>query len=118
MSKLRLSRLSTLMSLIILVAIAFSVTTLYLNHKAAQEEALIFQLKQLRTGVQISLRLDGKLPPSLEEMIDTPFRVGTKIDWKIARSGSGKLMDPFGNPYNYDSGLGWVSSTTRGYENW
>lgn len=116
--KLRLSRTTIVICIVILVAIGFSVTNLYFSYRVIQEETLIFQLKQLRTGVQIALKLEGRLPKSLANVVDMPFRVGARVEWKIKRDVTGKLLDPFGNPFAYDSVTGWVSSPTAGYESW
>jgi hypothetical protein len=118
MEKLSSKKMTWGVATIAVVIIGVSVSTFYLNQKAANEETLIYQLKQLRTGFQISLKLNGKMPESLESMVDTPFQVGNKIDWKIDRNATGQLIDSFGNPFIFDKQRGWVSSSTQGYENW
>ena len=37
---------------------------------------------------------------------------------KMAMDKDGNITDPFGNPYNYDTRLGKISSATPNYSGW
>jgi hypothetical protein len=85
--------------------------------KAEKEQAMIFQLKQLRAAAQIYAKLQKTNAPDLISIV-TVKSPGPPIQLRIDRDAKGQPIDPFGNAYQYDKAKGWVQSGTTGYESW
>lgn len=66
--------------------------------QVTKERLLILELETLRNQVIAHMLAERKIPPELIL--------------------SGSMVDPFGNPYHYDSDTGSVFSGTREYMNW
>ncbi len=89
--------------------------------KSKNEQELLYQLKTLRAGMQIHLKIYNEKPRNLSMLLQK-LRDGSsavKLDWKGFKvTSKGQLLDPFNNPYEYDRETGWVRSSTRGYHEW
>ncbi len=102
---------------VVIVATVAAIINRHLAQRAEREQALIFELKQLRIAVQLYLRMQKKWPADLATALDTKHAVHSP-NWSMQRDASGKPVDPFGNPYVYDPKSGWLHSTTKGYGSW
>lgn len=127
---------SVLEALLVLFAVAVFVLVAMERYtssiRALNETALTVELANLRTAVIFYSTMKGRLPGSLSELVKEKV-VATKRDirgreYDIVIAGSyvesmevdpsGRPLDPFGSPYDFDPRTGRVSSTTRGYETW
>ncbi|PIR17789.1 MAG: hypothetical protein COV46_02770 [Deltaproteobacteria bacterium CG11_big_fil_rev_8_21_14_0_20_49_13] len=84
---------------------------------------LISELDNIRSAVTMYKTLNKANPPTLEALTKLnysfePGQTGKAYLEKVTISTGGQLVDPFGNPYKYDSKNGWVISTTKGYDKW
>lgn len=102
----------------IVVALAFTGISIQMARKSEKEKTLIYQLQQLRQTVQIYVQVNHQRPSSLVVALGAQYSFGHPFQWKFERSALGIPMDPFGNPFQYNSNSGWVRSATAGYENW
>lgn len=87
--------------------------------KAEKEQAMIYQLSQLREAVQLYLVSHKALPTELKSaLVVTRDGKAVPIEWSFQKDAAGNPVDPFGAPYAFNSKKGWVSSKTQGYEAW
>jgi hypothetical protein len=87
--------------------------------KAEKEQAMIFQLKQLREAVQIYTKAQKIMPPELKAaLVVTVDGKAVPIQWSFQKTAAGDPVDPFGTPYQFERKTGWVKSGTQGYESW
>ena len=86
--------------------------------KAEKEQTLVFQLKQLRTSVQIYVKVNKQTPADLLSAMEAKYDFGQPLHWPFDKNENGEPVDSFGNLYAYDSETAWVSSQTKGYEGW
>lgn len=90
-----------------------------LAQKAEREQAMIYQLSQLREAVQIYLLSHKAMPTELKAaLVVTKDGKVVPIQWSFEKDAAGNPVDPFGAPYAFNSKKGWVSSKTQGYESW
>lgn len=104
---------------VIILAAGLAGVNIYKAGKAEKERAMIYQLNQLRSAVQIFEMSQKSKPADLSAAM--AISVGGKavpIEWNMSKDSKGTPLDPFGRPYQYDKKSGWVSSTSQGYENW
>lgn len=109
--------------IVIIVAVAAALGIAGYNiqtaKKAANEQAMIYQLKQLRTAVQIYEKMQKSLPSELKTVMTVTVNgKAVPIQWTLQKDTAGNLVDPFGGLYQYDKKSGWVKSGTQGYESW
>ena len=86
-----------------------------------QEEALIAELKAIRTAISLHLILERRPPNRLTDLVEKKMALGPAprpFLTHLSPNGEGKFIDPFGNPFQYNSQSGWVNSTTEGYKDW
>ena len=102
----------------ILMALGFTAVSIHVARKHEKEQALIFQLKQLRMMTEIYMKIYRVKSPDLLTAMEKKYRFGQPVEWKMKRDATGNPLDPFGNPYHYDKDSGWVYSITKGYEKW
>lgn len=103
----------------LVLAMGFAGVNIYNARKAEKEKAMIFQLKQLRTAVQIFEMTQKAKPGELTAaMVVSVGGKGVPIQWTMTKDSKGAPLDPFGKPYQYDKKTGWVSSGSKGYESW
>lgn len=102
------------------VAVALSITgvSIQISKKSEKEKTLIYQLQELRQAVQIYVQVHRQKPPSLAVALDARYSFGHPFQWKFARDALGMPIDPFGNPFQYDTNTGWIRSITKEYESW
>ena len=135
----------TLLALIIIgILLVGAITYFQRATKVVKEYALVSELGNIRTSVLLYFVINKKFPDSLKQMVDEkiilPFQdteaikkmtgnagitvqTGTIIIdrtylEKMSMDKEGNILDPFGNPYNYDARLGKVSSSATGYGGW
>lgn len=103
--------------------LAFILNSYVLEQKAYKQRALYYQLMLLRQGVNLFTIMEKRFPASLVELGAGSFKIeGNGVTHRYVDhfpiTPDGKVVDPFGNAYKYDQKLGWVMSTTPGYEFW
>ena len=135
----------TLLALIIIgILLVGAITYFQRATKVVKEYALMSELGNIRISVLLYFVINKKFPDSLKQMVDEkiilPFQdteaikkmtgnagitvqTGTIIIdrtylEKMSMDKEGNILDPFGNPYNYDARLGKVSSSATGYGGW
>lgn len=122
----------------ILLIIAINV---FLGHgRIARENALRYELTNIRTAVTLHAIKKKRYPESLQALMSARYLLPPGTDQAISAKGNvsyedkrfisrayletaavdskGNPLDPFGNPYRYDRSSGRVQSSTGGYENW
>ncbi len=107
--------------LVAAVAIAFGIHSKRDSIKKA--ELMRLELQGIRSAVNVYKDLNKTNPPSLNDLTKQrySFQPGDQPRpylGNVHTSSKGDLVDPFGNPYKYDSRNGWVISATKGYEKW
>jgi type II secretory pathway pseudopilin PulG len=100
--------------------------------REAQETAVRAELANIRTSIQLFKMLNGRIPESLNELMDKkvmlPAKVGSDaytgsiFDRKYLLANAvdkqGNLIDAFGNFFLYDPLRGEVRASTQGCETW
>ncbi len=112
--------------IILIVILAGAVVAFGINRaqsKAEKGNLLISELEQIRSAVTMYKTLNKSNPPdlvSLTKMSYTfaPGEAPKNYLANIKENKKGQLIDPFGNPYKYDTKSGWVSCMTEGYSKW
>lgn len=107
------------MVIVTAIVLAFAITglSIHFSRKSEKEQAMIFELRQLRSAVEIYVKIHREKPPDLPTALDAEYPFQTP-KWSMGRNAAGMPLGPFGNLYRYNSQSGWVSSTTKGYEQW
>ncbi len=103
------------------VVVALGIAGFNINtaQKAEKEQAMIFQLKQLREAVQIYAKTQKIMPPELKAaLVVAVDGKAVPIQWSFQKDAAGNPVDPFGAAYQLDKKTGWVKSGTQGYESW
>lgn len=104
---------------VIVVALGIAGFRIQAAQKIEKEQAMIFELKQLREAVQLYEVVNKTRPSELKAaMIVTVNGKAVPIQWSVKKDGTGNPVDPFGAPYQFDQKSGWVTSRTAGYESW
>lgn len=90
----------------------------------SKSRTLMTELETLRSAVQTYKNINNANPPSLEALtkLTYSFEPGQQgnpyLNETNMISKGGAIVDPFGNPYKYDTKTGWVSSSTKDFNNW
>ncbi|MFQ5585810.1 MAG: prepilin-type N-terminal cleavage/methylation domain-containing protein [Thermodesulfobacteriota bacterium] len=136
----------TLIALVIIGILLIGAITYYQRAtRVIREYAVISELENIRTSILLYFVLNKRYPKSLKEMMSEkiilPFHDTNSVKGitgaqnelppqtgaiiidrtyleKISLDAEGNLIDPFGNPYVYDSKLGKIRSSTEGYRSW
>ena len=135
----------TLLALIIIgILVVGAITYLQRATKVIKEYAMISELGNIRTSILLYFVINKKFPDSLKQMVNEkiilPFQdtealkkmagnasiavqtgsiiIDRTYLEKISMDKEGNILDPFGNPYNYDARLGKVLSSTPSYGGW
>ncbi len=123
----------TLLVLVLVSILMYTFIERYTSSiRTIKENALILELSNLRTAINMYATINGRLPSSLKDLVAEEIVV-TKQDlkgeeFKIVFRGryveamtvdeEGYPVDAFGNRFFYDPETGSVHSTTEGYERW
>jgi hypothetical protein len=104
-------------------AVYFVAFTVYSDFKSTKERTLYYQLQILRMGVNIFQLVNHRNPRSLGDLLTRTYELPSDASDRHFVNGvildpSGRVFDPFGNPYFYDPITGWVRSVSSGYEFW
>lgn len=118
----RLTERVALVIIAIFTIIVMSMTIHY-ERKISNQRAMFYQLEAIRTSVNLFKAINKRNPTNLQELIIGQYSFpGEEMKHSYLQyppGGDSKdFLDPFGNPYAYESLSGWVRSTTRGYEFW
>jgi len=107
--------------LIAAIVVAFGI---YTKRDGVRKGKVLFsELENIRSAVTMYKTLNKANPPSLEALTKLnysfePGQPGKPYLEKVKMGKEGNVLDPFGNPYKYDSKNGWVTSATKGYDKW
>ena len=110
--------------IIFIGAFIFVGMTFMKSNRVNKERALYYQLQMMRQGVNTFQLVEKRLPKNLIELAAATYKVsGNKRAMRFIGSNllidkKGQILDPFGNPYKYDSKSGWTSSATPQYAKW
>lgn len=113
---------NTWYGIIVATIVAAALITTYharVAQKAEKEQAMVYQLSQLREAVQLYLTTHKALPKELKEaLVVSRDGKAVTMQWGFEKDTSGNPVDPFGTPYAFNGKNGWVSSRSQGYESW
>ncbi|MFH1830850.1 MAG: hypothetical protein ABH871_08775 [Pseudomonadota bacterium] len=122
MAKRKRSYFEIIVITVVVVLTVVLAAGLYAGRTKVQKSNLLVQeLGMLRSSLLLYKTINNHSAPSLEQLMTEEYDVGTTKRTYVERlpfSKDGKIIDPFGNPYNYDPKTGWLSSTTSSYEKW
>ncbi len=110
-------------AILLVVALAASIFGYrsYVAGKSAKEDALMMELRSLRTAVQLYVTVNKNVPGDLTVLATQKYTLGDRSgDYLtgIKLNKDNNPVDAFGNVFSYDKATGKVGSTTKGYENW
>lgn len=106
---------------ILLVALGVLGLRLYLNNKAADEQALIAQLQAIRGSVSLYVALNGAFPPDLQALTTQKYTIGRRSSLYLTGvevDDPNYPLDPFGHRFQYDPATGRVWPGTESYQSW
>lgn len=109
---------------VVLVAALVVALGIYSKRDSVRKgKLLLSELNNVRAAVTMYKTLNKTNPPSLEALAKLnysfePGQAGKPYLEGVKINNAGKVVDPFGNPYNYDTKAGWVFSSSKGYEKW
>lgn len=109
---------------LIVIAVAFLVgSNVYYQQRAGKQRALFYQLQILRNSLNLYKMVNRKNPENLKVLATGIYKFpGDELTRRYVDNAPidarGEVVDPFSNPYDYDSATGWLRSSTRGYEFW
>lgn len=108
--------------IVVLLAVAVAVGLYAGRSKVHNGRRMISELSAIRSSVTLYADMNKALPSNLETLTKSTYTAGdgTKRLYleKIKPGAAGKLVDPFGKAYVYDTKRGLVSSSSLGYEKW
>ncbi len=107
-------------TILVILCLALGIGIFAGRTRVQKGRLLMQELSMLRSSVSLFSVLNGRLPKSLDELKDSKYTVDDmqKPYIEFFNDSNQSLVDPFGNPYAYDSSKGWVSSKSDGYERW
>lgn len=108
---------------VVIVTVALMLASIRFERLVGNQKLLFYQLQALRTSVNLFKAMTKRNPASLAELANSEYSFeGENISRPYLElqpiNKKGEIVDPFGRPYTYDSGTGWVRSRTSGYEFW
>jgi type II secretory pathway pseudopilin PulG len=113
---------------LIILSILTAVVFFYLQHlvRESRETALKAELVHIRQSVAYFKMTNQRQPQDLQELIRKKFVDPARPDTFFERQylepnavdKEGQILDPFGNPYQYDPETGEVRSESEGYRDW
>lgn len=114
---------NVLLVVVFLAILGFLAHSYFLEQKVYKQKALQYQLIIMRQGIMMFNMVERRYPTSLIELAASTYRLpGEKVNRRYVErfpiDKDGGILDPFGSPYTYDAKMGWVRSSTPGYEYW
>ena len=112
-----------IIAILLIVAVTAAIFG-YRSHvasKSAKEDALMMELRSLRTAVQLYVTVNKNVPGDLSVLATQKYTLGQRSGEYlngIKLDKENNPVDAFGNKFSYDKATGKVSSSTKGYENW
>lgn len=103
--------------------LAFIINSYVLEQRTVKQRALFYQLMLMRQGINLYTTMEKKFPENLVELgvasyTEPESGIHHRFVERLPINAEGAVIDPFGNPYRYDSKNGRMMSTTPGYEFW
>lgn len=124
LTPMKRSPLEMVILVIVFVSLfAFLINGYILERRVFKERALLYELSLIRQGVDLYLIMEKKKPTDLLDLAIRTYSIpGEKVNQRFVErvniNDKGQIIDPYGNPYDYDQAYGWVASSTPGYSNW
>ncbi len=114
---------STILICIFVILLAFLGMLLSKERRISREQNLYHELFSMRQGINLFQMTIKRHPVNLIELLTEVYEMpGDTAKYryvdKIKYDALGRIIDPFGNPYEYDQTKGWVKSTTEPYTGW
>lgn len=108
---------------IVLVTVGLMAASVRFERLVGNQKLMFYQLQALRTSVNLFKAITKRNPINLVELATSEYSFeGESASHRYLEvpptDKKGEIVDPFGHPYFYDSGTGWVRSSTSGYEFW
>lgn len=122
------------------ILLVVAINTFIGNARIAKETALRYELGNIRMAIVLYIVHHRRYPESLNELINREYLLPSGEQKSVAAGGEviyeaksvisrpylemaavdkkGNPIDPFGNPYIYDSKSGRVKTSTKNYERW
>ncbi len=101
-------------------AVAFGIYSA--KQKAFKTGLMMSELSELRAAVTQYKFMNKVNPPDLDALVKGKYTFKSEEPkpylTNIKPDSAGKLVDPFGNAYKYDTQKGTVQSVTKGCEQW
>lgn len=110
-----------IVTVIVIITVVLAIGLFSSRARVEKGRLLVQELSQIRSSISVFNLLNKHYPKSLDELANSTYTFESTsrpyVEF-LARAKDGGVVDPFGNPYSYDSRSGWVSSTTSGYQTW
>ena len=113
---------------VLVVSVLTGVVLFYLQNllRESREAALKAELTNIRHALLYFEIINQRRPQDLQELVRKKFIEPARQDTFFERhylepnavDNEGRILDPFGGVYRYDSNTGHVTSETRGYQDW
>ena len=113
-----------LLVLAVIIVVSFLVgSNVYYQQRAGKQRVMFYQLQILRSAINLFKVVNKAAPHSLVELAVGYYKFpGEGLTKRYIENPpideKGRVVDPFGNPYYYDSKTGWIRCATQGYEFW
>ena len=114
---------NALLVVVFLAMLGFLAHSYFLEQKVYKQKTLHYQLIIVRQGIMMFNLVERRYPKSLLELAASTYRLpGEKVNRRYVErfpiDKEGQVLDPFGHPYISDKDMGWVRTSTPGYEYW
>ncbi len=109
-----------ILAVIVIAAVVLSVR-FNMTGRAEKENALMNELRSLRSSVQLYLTLQKSYPPDLKSLATQKYTIGEKQEPYLRGIKTDKEnypVDAFGKMFKYDPKTGWVKAGEEKYSNW
>ncbi len=110
-----------LVAVVLIIAALVLGIKIQMSDKLAKENALMSELRAVRSSVELYIVLNKNIPPDLSSLVTQKYSFGDRQDTYlkgIKLEKGDQPIDSFGNKFNYDPKTGRVWPGTRGYEKW
>lgn len=109
--------------IVFVIAMGFLWRNYNMEQGMAKQKILGYQLQLLREGVNTYKIINNKNPDNLLVLLAKTYVMPGSTEKRTYVFGnlpvsSDQILDPFGNPFEYNKTNGWVSSSSPGFKNW
>jgi hypothetical protein len=105
------------------LTLGIMVASIHFERTLSNQKALFYQLQAIRMAISLYNVINERLPENLYVLLESEYSFpGDDIPRRFLQGamvdGQRRVLDPFGNPYNYSVDTGWARSSSPGYEYW